>query len=187
MWLKTINGAVKIGNSGGRYLLLSLYQSDENDSTVILKLILLQHFSEFSSTHTTASNAIIFLRLTIFFFRRKLPYPLSWKTDFPSVEESFFISSLLSSFLKQVLSPFSKEGRFLRFFTSLKFVVFLSARSLISDETAQSRGKGLFSYKGNQAAIQMCQFRFHRQLRRSWRRLLMVPICRLLHVLMFLL
>lgn len=191
-----------------KYLLFSLYQSGENDSTIIVTKAIVTFFKVFEHVHHDASNAIIFLQFDNIFLRGKFPYHLSGKGDFSSsyskklssffffliiipfssVKESFFISSLFHLLFQNKFFLLSRRFFhffFLRFFTSLKSMVPLSARSLISDETAQSRNEGLFSYKGNQAAIQMRQFRFHRQLHRGWRGLLIVPICCLLHVLMF--
>jgi len=164
----------------------------------------------FQSSRARTPRFLIFLHSTIFssekvhfFYLKEIFYPLSRRSflyfsSFSFNENSFLISveknfslSFRFHFLFRNKFFLLSQRRFLnffflRFFTSLKSVVPLFARSLISDETAQSRSEGLFSYKGNQTAIQMRQFRFHRQFRRSWRGLLMIPICRL-HVLMFLL
>lgn len=112
----------------------------------------------FSSNNKIRNSLISFLKKRFFYslFRR-------------SFNHLFSYYEFYSGLSKKVPSPFpfhfpfrkkffSKEASlyfffFFHFFTSLKSVVPLSARSLISDETAQSRGEGLFSYKSNQAAI----------------------------------
>lgn len=146
---------------------LTIFSYEENSHTIFLEKEIFHPLTQRSFLH-------------FFFFLIIIP--------FSSVKESFFISSLFHLLFQNKFFLLSRRFFhffFLRFFTSLKSMVPLSARSLISDETAQSRNEGLFSYKGNQAAIQMRQFRFHRQLHRGWRGLLIVPICCLLHVLMF--
>lgn len=99
---------------------------------------------------------------------KNLPFGLPKKV--PSPPPLLFFSFFFSCFLA---SPKS-------------YMVRCSARSSISDETAQSRGEGLFSHEGDQTAIQVRQLRLHRQLRRSCGGLLMVPIWGLLHALLLL-